>query len=341
MTALPVSFARALEAGRERFNALFAQARRDTPRLDPDAFTEHLRRNVAPIVEAVAGVAPDRLGDVVEVLYELSLELVGKEILGPRTRYPALNDGWGRLLPALPRLLAAEPRWLAGSLSNALHQLSTTPDARPTEWIDTLLDLGPRCADIATLLDVGKVAAWRAGLAHYRDGALQTGATLEPSLVRRALGLSAEGPALEELVNRLRDDPWLRPADAARPASAKQLNLVRRVGAFRGFGGSFLRPPRVVVSEGQFFVADGESCWLLTADHFGATLHRAGIDLPDPGKNARFHVESDGKVVYGKHHRGFDELKNRTSFAATATTLAVTVPLSHSVFLVALTQGAS
>jgi hypothetical protein len=327
------ALARALEEGRPRYNALFAQARHATPTLDPRAFADHLRDTVAPVVEAVAAVAPERAGAVTDVLYEFSLDLVAKDFL---TRHPALARGWLTLLAGLPRHLAATPRQFAGSVTNALYNLAQTPGARPVEWAAELLRLGELCADVPALLEAGQVCAWRAGLAHYRDGALAACARLEPRLARAALGLAAaDGDApLDELLRQLRADPWLHPAAVGRPAK-KRLRLVARVGAFRGFGGAFLRPPRVACADGQLLVSDGETCWLLCADVFGATLHRTAADLPADGTPGRSPVDARGKVTHAGENAAFAELRGSSSAAACGPTLAVTLPLSHVVFLVA------
>src|SRR5262249_44942976 len=151
--------AAALEAGRPRFNALFAQSRRVIPALDPETFAGHLRTVVAPIVEAVSLAAPNRVGPVVDALFELSLELVGQDLLA---RCPELAPGWRQLLCALPAQLAAEPRRLAGSMANALYQLAAVTGARPQEWVEAMVRLGALGPDAGVLLEAGKVAAWRA-----------------------------------------------------------------------------------------------------------------------------------------------------------------------------------
>src|SRR2546423_1862172 len=81
---------------------------------------------------------------------------------------------------------------------------------------------------------------WRAGLAHYRAGALAVCAQLPPALARAALGLPPDARiGLEDLIARLMADPWLEPATLAGPAHARELRIVARAGAFRGFGGLF------------------------------------------------------------------------------------------------------
>jgi hypothetical protein len=293
------ALARALEAGRPRYNALFAQARHATPALDAVAFAEQLRVTVAPVVDRVAGIAPERTEEVAAVLFELALDLTAKDLW---RRYPVLAEGWRELLGGLPGQLAAAPRAFAGSVTNALYNLALTPGARPREWLALVLELGPRCPDPALLLEAGKVAAWRAGLAHLREGALATCRRLGPDLGRAALGIAEAAVPLDEVLERLHADPWLAPAAAARePGRRRELRLVAAVGGFRGFGGPFLRPPRVAWADGRFLAGDGEAFWVLTADVFGATFHRTDATLPDGrGRAAGFRIDRRGKVTRGK-----------------------------------------
>jgi hypothetical protein len=326
--------ARALEAGRARYNALFAQARHATPTLDAAAFAEQLRLTVAPVVDRVAGAVPDRVEEVAGVLYELALDLTAKELW---RRYPVLAEGWRVLLGGLPRHLAAAPRVFAGSVTNALYNLAQTPGARPGEWQTLLLELGKQCLEPARLLEAGKVLAWRAGLAHFRAGALAMCRGLDADVARAALGLEDAAVPLDDVLRRLQADPWLSPAAAGKdPGGRHELRLVAAAGGFRGFGGPFLRPPRVACVDGAFLAGDGESCWVLAADVFGATFHRTDAALPPAAAPAGFRIDRNGKVTRGKRTRAFDELQEWTSAATSATTLAVTVPLSHRVYLVAL-----
>jgi hypothetical protein len=342
-------FAAALADRRTRFNALFAEARRFRPSLDLAIFQDHLKSTVAPIVERAAEHAPAQAGAVTAALYELSLDLVGQEFLGMRSRYPALVAGWQRLLPALAAHVAAEPRRVPGAITNALYHLSTTPQAQPQLWMDSVLGLAAAGAETETLLAAAQAAAWRAGLAHYRQGAIDLCRRLPPRLAAMALGLPASaiadataeaGPErLERALARLRDDPWLDPAEAWGEAAPKRrLQLVRRVGAFRGFGGLFMAPPTVTCPAGQFVVSDGADQWLLCADRFGATLHRTTAATTGPARMAEpfYRLDSRGKVTRGKHNAVFPELAGSQSSAADEATLAVTTALSHAVFLIAL-----
>jgi hypothetical protein len=328
--------ATALAANRPRFNAQFAQAKHHAPALDPRVFGEHLRDTVAPIVDSVAQATPVRVNEVVEVLYEFSLDLAAKDLLG---KSPLVREGWKELLGGLPAVLASAPRLFAGSVTNALHNLSLAPGARGEAWMKDMRRLGERWTDAGALLEAGKVVAWRAGLAQLRSAALDICQRLDPGLASAALGLPGEPESqrLAELIARLRTDPWAHPAALLDSRNAeRRLRVMARVGGFRGLGGPFVRPPTVSCTEGQLLVSDGESCWTLTADIFGHALHRAGDGaLPAAKAPSACRVTREGKVTWGKDTATFEELQHPQSFAASPDTLAVTLGLSHHVYLLA------
>lgn len=325
-------FAQELEAQRGKFNTLFAEARRQRPKLEPASFAELLTKTVTPIVDAVAKIAPARVPETVEVLYTLTLDLLGQELLGLNSRYPFVVDAWQVLFPLLGKFVAEAPRHVLGTLTNAHYNLSVTAGARPHEWAGLMLKLGELCPDSETLLKAGQVAAWRAGMAHFRAGALELCGILPPNIVRAALGLPHSEAPVAPILNMLQANRWANPNS---PPPKPELKLVSRVGAFRGFGGLFLRPPIVEPTAEYFLLTDGEGEWLLTADAFGATFHRIA-DVPITKLASPFSLSKDGTVAANGQRIKFPELANATSHAANAHTLAVTTPLSHSVFLVAV-----
>jgi hypothetical protein len=279
------------------------------------------------------------VGKVTGELYELALEVVSKDL---PNRCPGITQGWRALLGGLPEHVAQAPRLFAGSVTNALYHLETTPGANPEEWIQYMLRLGALEPEVAALLEAGKVAAWRSGMAQYRASALDGCTGLSRQLCYTALGLRAEEDplGLEGILQQLRTDPWVHPtAVLSRHTPNRELQLVARVGAFRGFGGAFLRPPRLTYAGGQFFASDGEACWAIHADVFGATLSRVGAQPPraEGNRNGALQLDPNGLVRCGAYARLFPELRNATDAISDRATLAVTVPLSHAVYLVALT----
>ena len=339
----PGPFAAILAAKRGRFNSLFAEAHRYRPSLDGAVFAGHLTRVVGPIVERVAQSRPEQAGVVAEALYELSLDLVGREFFGPSSRYPALAEGWSTLFGQLPQRLAEAPRLFPGAVTNALYHLSATPGARPRDWMQAVVALSAASGDVQQLLAAAQVAAWRAGLAHFRLSALERCRGLGPHLAGLALGLPAAAAGSlsangrDVLIDALVADPWLDPAAGA-SHDKPRLQIVARVGAFRGFDGLFMAPPSVSCPAGQFVVHDGADTWLLFADRFGASFQRVASPPAGAPKMSQplFQLNLQGQLTKGLYRANFPELERSQSSAANATTLAVTTPLSHAIYLIAL-----
>ncbi len=315
----------ALERGRDRYNAKFAQARRASRKVEGAAFAEHLDALVAPIVAAVPAEAADAS---TEALYDLSLDLMTRSLLG----HPAVVAVWRDLLPEVAALLAQAPRRVVASLSNAALAFDD-----PARWIAAMADIAPRCATPDELLDAGMVLAWTCGMAHWRESARAVLARLPEPLAMAAVAVGRPvplPPTLADLLAAL-DDPWWRPgAPAGKPTS---LALVGSAGGFRGFGGPFGAPPRVVATGGRLFAHDGEACFSLHADAFGATCQRHGT-APPAGAPAQAMVDAAGFVFWRGLGGRVVGLAGPSSLAATDDTLAVTLPHSHKVFLVAATR---
>jgi hypothetical protein len=326
--------ARCLERGRERFNTLVALARRQGLRCEPAALAAHLCGAVAPAVEAVAREAPGHEDAVTAALFELSLELLPREFVGPAERHPLVQRAWCELLPRVARHLATSPRPLAAALTNAAYHLGLTPGARGAEWLTRLGELAPSCTDVAQLLACGQVLAWRAGLAHYRDSALDAWRCLPDALARATL---APGTALTraQLEHGLKEPFW-HPERADRPPT---LQVLGEVGGFTGLGGTFVSPPRVFVSDGCVHATDGEATFRVHADCFGQTLQRVQGPLHEEHPPGLARVRDDGGVAFRGLEARLPLLVDTSSFAATPSLLAVSLVRSHRVVLVACVGG--
>lgn len=326
-----------LARDRESFNGRFLRARKLNRGLDADDFSGFLTAELAPLADALASRQPDRLHSAVSELYGLGLELVAGDLAGPRARSPLVVRTWRELLPALHPFLAEEPRLVAAALSNAAFNIERRGGAAGGAWLDLMLSLGPRCSTAEELLELGKVLAWRSGMAHYRAGAIEAWERLPLGLMRASLGLPEDdGRSRDELAYAL-SDPWTDPI-AAEHVAEKKPAIVARVGGFRGFGGQFIEPPRVCCFEDTILAYDRDAAWSVHADCFGAVLERFGEKRP---KGARmggkgFRLDKTGNVAAGGARARFPALNEASSHAADGTTLAVTLPRSHQVFLVAL-----
>lgn len=331
-TIMNDAFTQVLERNRRSFNAQFAQARQMAPGLDGDDFSLHLREVVAPIVAACDLTSSERTHEVVEVLYELSLQLMSKGLLGHNARNPLLQKAWTQLLPHLANQIVRSPRRVVGSVCNAVVTLSQTPKVRTESWMQLMRETTKNCDDVETFLRVGRVAAWRCGLSHAREIALRDGRELPPEVVRHLFGLSPKTTSeqLNQMWVNLQNDVWISPQEATISSTRSSgLKLAAQVGDFRGFGGTFQSLLRVTTKDGAFLVSDKTQTWRIFADVFGATLVSAR------GESV---IESNYFATVPQWNRVleiFPEAQRALAVAADETTIAVTVPTSHRVWLFA------
>jgi hypothetical protein len=348
MEGLTGPLADAFRRGRPVFNAKFAAASRSESPIDAQDFQRHMSVTLDPIVRAVAAEFAGKTDAVVEILFDLSLDLFAHSLLGSKARYSAIPDAWQSLLPRLPRLLAKEPARVAGSITNALYNLSRTQGAKPQVWLATCVsDFSQVCPTVNEFLECAAILAWRSGMPQYRESALQKASSLPAPLAAKALDLPASGAAkIATIIERLQANPWLTPRDCLR-STAPELKIVAKAGAFRGFNGQFLSPPKVEPLADGLLATDGVATWRLHADIYNAILQRTEPPAPHPpplpalgkvltaeGSDAQ--IAPDGTVSWQGRKKRFPELGAATSIAALPHTLAVTVTASHHLFLVAL-----
>ncbi|HEY1049841.1 MAG TPA: hypothetical protein VGE39_08805 [Prosthecobacter sp.] len=309
------AFTQVLKSGRADFNQQVAQARRENPNFEDAAFSAFVQTCMDPLVAAVHAAAPEAVADLVQAMWETGLQLVAQRLAGPQAREPWINHTWQHVLPMAAAHVARAPGTMLGSFSNAAHHLSTTPGARPGEWIEVMTAAAGMTTDVNTLLKAGQVAAWRCGLAHYRESALRQAQELPPDLALVVLQVyDAEWPALHAALSA---DPWHVPGEDFHAG-----HEVLRAGAFCGFGGLFPSPPHVIAANDQLFVRSGDEVWLLTADAFGATFHRATQEEFSQGVNEEFPGITPPSGI-----------GMVTSIARTRSTVAITGTLTHAVIL--------
>ena len=318
------AFASILASGRAQFNARAVEARRRFPSLDMAAFGAFLHDGVDPLVVAVAAAAPERVGGATLAAYDMALELVGHGLAGPAAKNPFVNTVWRELAPQFSSLLATAPVEVLGMLSNAAIHIASVAGARPAQWQGELAALAAQIATLAQLRAVGQVLAWRAGVAHFRQGALAAADTLPPALALAAFG--EPGAQWPHVHAQLQENPWRGNADG------------REFGAFTGLGGDFATPPQVRATDDGFIVRSGERDYLLVADAYGAVLHsataqefeQANADMPSS-------VRLDGATLHlGARSIALDLPAGDIVLAANAHTLAITSPWTHAIRLLPL-----
>ena len=318
------AFASILASGRAQFNGRAAEARRRFPSLDMAAFGAFLHDGVDPLVVAVADAAPERAGGVTLAAYDMALELVGHGLAGPAAKNPLLNSVWRELAPSFAPLLATAPVEVLGMLSNAAIHMASVAGARPAQWQRELAALAAQIATVAQLRAVGQVLAWRAGVAHFRLGALAAADTLPPALALAAFGEpAAHWPQVHA---QLLANPWRGNAEG------------REFGSFSGLGGAFGTPPQVRATKDGFVVRSAERHYLLVADACGAVLHSATAQEFEQASNEQpSSVRVDGASLHiGARSIVLDVPPGDIAIAANAHTVAITSPWTHAIRLLPL-----
>lgn len=302
---------RELLAERDRYNTLYAVARRARPRLEAGLFEHNLKRYLAPLLhQPSTALTPE--------LYEVVLELTGVELFD---RSPAVRALWEELLPKAGPLLTTAPGRTVACLTNAVYNLESEPGADWRFWLSRMEKSLSVCQNGEMWLQVAQVLAWVAGMAHYRESAQELAARLPAEVTE----------ALIPRWDRVSHDPWWprRPQDTG-------LIPVHTVGGFLGFGGPFRKPPEVITAAAErFLVSDGANDWMLYSDGFGATLKRVhDVDLQD-GEAQKVTVSDGGEIEWAGKRFSFPELGPVSGFAVSGQLLAVTGALTHkvSVFL--------
>lgn len=331
--------AEALRGERELLNTKFAEYRASGHAIDADALLDHIADQIDPILCAVAESLPERVRTTLIDLFGCSLELFAASLLGPMSKVEEINNVWQRLFPIIPRLLARDPARVVASLCNATYNLANQTGARPGEWVERMAAVAPRCGDIEQLLACGRILAWQSGMVQYRSDALNSARTINSELASACLQMPADTPSqsLQQALDRMESDPWLRPANALENHnSAAPISIVDKVGDFRGLGGEFLRPPIICLTTQGFRVTDGHGQWDLLADRFGWLLSRTNnspgpATAPQPTPS----VAANGKVQWDAQTAEFPVLVGASSYAFDGKTLAVTLPTSHHVYLLA------
>ena len=330
----------AMQLDRESLNQRFKFAAQQK-RIDPSAFFEHLVERVNPVVAAVHATLPERTRVVTSELYDVSLDLFAASILGAEAELPILDRLWRKLLPRIPHLVARDPHRVSGSLCNALLQIHRQTPPGAENWLQKIQMLAPSCLSPQQLLEAGQVLSWTCGMAQYRTAALQVARQLDHALLFQIFEVpDASAPA--EMTRWLDDwerNPW-RASSVSPSHDNNPVSQVATVGAFRGFGGAFLTPPTVLLESGQLFVEDVDSVWQLFADRFGNYLHRVG-DSNGGQRNSKaasheaVGIAIDGTISWRGQSLKFPHLAEATSSAFDGVTLAVTIPSSFHVLLLA------
>jgi hypothetical protein len=319
-----------LRSARPQLNEKVAQAQRRFSSFDPNAFAAFIERNVDPLVSAVAATNSERSAGVALAAFDLALQIVAQGLGSAGRIRPVMDGVWQQVLPACARLVGDHQLELIGPLCNAAIFLGSSDYARPEQWIREMAALARRAESLTQLQALGQLAAWRAGLAQFRSGAIAAADTLPAPLALAAIGATGETP-WAQVREHLLADRWWRVAPSPVPTRPRI-----EIGSFTGFGGVFPVPPVVRSCADGFLVRSGEHYFFLTADVFGAALLPATGEQFDQALAAgATRAEQDRITQRMKAStRDLDLPPGHVPVACTADTVAIASPFSHAVTLV-------
>lgn len=345
-TSVPISefCCRLVEQNREALNHRYLQRRAQGAKLEDSGWLFHLRKRILPIVDSVAAVLPEGCTRTLNDLYDVSLDLFAVGHFSESTGLlpQALSQLWELTLPRLAKQLARDPRRVSGSLSNAVLSIAQSHPESVDRWLKTLNRAGPLANTVDQLLQIGQVAAWSAGFPEYRTAAVRMAQTLPVEIVRSMFQLpqSLNDSNITDLLARLQADPWAFRSETT--VNSPEVVRVGSCGAFRGFGGVFLEPPRVFLSDQQLMATDNHSIWQVIADSFGQSFHRvdttADVSRRKPEKSVP-QIDAYGLVSWNRNSLSCPDLANSTSQAFDGKTLAITLRNSFQLFLIAAPQS--
>lgn len=330
-TRVSAALANVLSAGRPHFNKRVAETRHQFATFDAAAFAVFLRDGVDSIAKSIAAVAPERTAQVVLAVYDMALALVAQGLAGPNARSSAVDSVWIMLAPHYARLISEAPVEVLGALTNAAINLAKVPGARMDEWLREMQRLASHIDSVARLHAVGQIVAWRSGLAHFREGALDVADNLPEPLA--LLVLHAEVGTWQEVREACRATPWWSP-DAKRREAARQ---GVDVGAFTGFGGTFAQPPHVHAATQGFVTRSGDRFQVLLADAFGAVLlpaNEAEFSQAQTRDNQAEVKLTGARLTLGDRHVDIDLPAEGLTIASNAHSVAVTSPYTHTIRVV-------
>ncbi len=274
---------------------------------------------VEPIVKATFALnsSPEKLHQVVKSLYLESLNLIGS---GLAIRYKEHYQMAWLLMVKMPNLVLKSPTKTISLLHDVLLNLHKYAPEKIREWCK-LMELSS--SQIKTIEDfkiVGRIYAWKSGLAHLR---IRLKADFE-ALSEDLQHIILENISLDKNTTSIFENPW----------SNSNTKFEGTHGGFIGTTGFFEHPPKVAQIGEHVFVSDSKNNYALFADQFGTVLIPANtVDATYIlSKATRF--ESIKKRL-GRNSQDIDP-NTISSVVATKDTLIFTLQNSYFLYLFSL-----
>jgi hypothetical protein len=212
---------------------------------------------VEPIVEATIAVnsASEKVHEIVKALYLETLKLIGS---GLAIRYEDEYKAAWLLMAKMPNLVVKFPIKTILLLNDVLLNLHNYAPKKISYWCKLIESNAVEIKTIEDFKIVGRICAWKCGLAHIRTRLKADYAALSENLQHTILqNLGSDITAYD-----LFENPW----------SNSNTKFEGVQGGFVGTTGYFEHPPRLAQIGEHIFVSDSKSSYALFADQFGKVL---------------------------------------------------------------------
>ncbi|TDP03177.1 hypothetical protein [Flavobacterium sp. 245] len=301
------------------YNQWYNESEMKFGNLDAHIIANWMVEVVEPIVEAIVALntASEKIHEVVKALYLESLKLIGS---GMAIRYKdEYKEAW-LLMVQIPNLAVKFPIKTISLLHDVLSNLQVHAPEKTIEWCK-LVKIS--CTEIKTIEDfktVGRIYAWKCGLAHLRIRLKADFDGLSEGLqhtIAKAINVPVNA-------NRFFENPWKN----------NKAKFEGVQGGFKGMTGFFEEPPLLAQMGEYIFVADSKSSYALFADQFGKVLIPANtVDATDISSNSK-RITSLEKWL-GRDSNEIDTAAI-SSVVATRDTLVFTLENSYFIYLYSL-----
>ncbi|PKH51777.1 hypothetical protein CXF68_14265 [Tenacibaculum sp. Bg11-29] len=272
-----------------------------------------------PIVKSTVALnsTPEKTHQIVKRLYIESLKLIGSGLaISHKNEY---QSAW-LLMAKNPNLLIKFPTKTISLLNDVLKRLNKYAPERILDWCNLMEATSGNFKTIEDFKVVGRIYAWKCGLAHLRGLLKLDFDLLSEELQSKVLYNLELGNNSEEVYNK----PWTN-------GITKFEGIY---GGFEGFTGYFEYPPKLALVNGTILVTDTKKSYALFADQCGKTL------LPANMITATNILSNSKRIVSLEKWIGQENSKiepnNISSIVTTKDTLVYTLKNSYFLYLYSL-----
>ncbi len=301
------------------YNQWYNESEMKFGNLDAHFIASWMVEVIEPIVKAFVALntAPEKTHEVVKALYLESLKLIGS---GMAIRYKdEYKEAW-LLLAKMPNLAVKFPVKTISLLHDVLSNLQVHAPEKTVQWCKFVESSSTEIKTIEDFKTVGRIYAWKCGLAHLRIRLKADFETLSENL-QHTIVKTIDSP---ENAIEFFENPW----------SNNHTKFEGVQGGFKGMRGFFEEPP-VLAQIGEYiFAADSKSTYAVFADQFGKVLIPANaVEATDISSNSK--RVSNLEKWLGKDNNQIDTAAI-SSVVATRDTLVFTLQNSYFIYLYSL-----